>query len=250
MPTACDRFWEALEGGPSAALEAHAQACPECRALLEALSQEAGSEASPAEAPSSLGAEARAELAAHPTARPWWQGAAALACVWLLVLLAVVRPWTGRVLTPGFGSLGLPLAVALGVAFGGAWLAALSPRRGPAVLGGIVGIGVAVTAMLATCELGSAGWFRGTAHCALTCVLTSALPVGLAVLLLRRFAFSWGRAVAGIAAAGGVGVLMLELVCPSASFAHVAVSHVLPWLVVCAAAIALRRGLRSTSFAP
>ena len=244
MAAACDRFWEALEGDPSAALQAHAEGCADCRALLEALS-----DASPVDAPASLGAAARAELAARPTARPWWRGTLAVAAVWLLVLLAVVHPWTGRVLTPGFGSLGWPLAFALGGAFAVTWLAALRPGGGPALLGGMVGIAVAVTAMLATCELGS-GWFHGAGHCAATGMLTSALPVALAVLLLRRFAFSWGRAVAGIAAAGGVGVLMLELVCPSTNFAHVALSHVLPWLVLCAAAVALRRALRSASFAP
>lgn len=240
---ACDRFWSDLERASPEALRAHAEGCEACRALLEAFSEEAEVPAPPA-----LAAKARAELAAHPVGRPWWWGALALAGIWLAILLALARPWSGAALAPAYGALGLPLAGVLLAAFGVAWGAALSPRRGAAALAAAAGVGVGVAALLVSGQMGG-GWFQGSG-CARLEVLSSALPLAVAVVLLRRFAFSWARAVAGLAAAGGVGLLLLELVCPSPDLGHVATTHVLPWVLTCAVAIVARRLLRSASFAP
>jgi hypothetical protein len=110
-------------------------------------------------------------------------------------------------------------------------------------------VGAALGALLAACRLGG-GWFIGSGDCPAVEVLSSVLPLAVAVLLLRRSAFSWSRAVAGVAAAGGVGVVLLELSCPNATVGHVVSAHLFPWAVTCALALGVRRRLRSASFAP
>lgn len=244
----CERFWRDFDGEPSAALRAHAEECPGCRAMLEALT---ASEERPEPVPAGLADLARAELAAHPRARPWWVGVLLLGAVSAASLVAVARPAPGWVMAPAFGALGLPLAVVLAAAFGSAMVAAIAPRRGVGVFGAIAGIAVAVGALLAACHSGGTFQARGGGlPCAVVEVLVSALPLAVAVILLRGFDFSWRRTVAGVAAAGGVGVLLLELTCANPTRTHVFSSHVLPWLVTCAVAIVIRRGLRSGSYAP
>lgn len=241
---ACDRFWTEPPGAPSDGLRAHAGGCEDCRALLEAFADDG-----PEALPPGLDGSARAELAAHPIARPWWVGALGLAAAWLGILFALVHPWTGRVLAPAYGPVGLALAVGLVAAFFAAGLFALSPRRGLAVFGALVGVGAALGALLAAGQ-GGGGWFSGTGDCPALEVVSSALPLAVAVLLLRRFAFSWPRALAGAAAAGGVGVVLLQLACPNATVGHVVSAHLVPWAVTCAVAVGVRWRLRSASFAP
>jgi hypothetical protein len=86
--------------------------------------------------------------------------------------------------------------------------------------------------------------------CMVTEVVLSVPPLIVALVLLVRSAFQPVRALAAGLSAAGVSLFVLHLHCSDGSASHVALGHVLPWLVLAGVALLVRSRLPTRSYAP
>lgn len=190
---------------------------------------------------------AQAEFARAPKAQPWWLHAALLVGVNLVV---------GAVLALGFsvnheqhssealrwlGGLGLIAISVVGA------IAAVRPGWQGVRLGVLLGALATMLVMLAAAS--GLGPFGGVA-CGAIETVASLVPVVASVLVLSRFAPDPWRTMVGGLSAGTGGLFALHFHCPNGGLAHLTLFHLLPWLLVCLAAIVLRRLVRTDSWAP
>jgi hypothetical protein len=240
----CPRITEAFGASLSADYEAHLKTCEECRSARAAYVTVGRAAVPPprAEGLEQARTAAQKELTLQPRARPWWMSAVAMWGV-EAALVAGGLLWLSLRQDAGAWLAG---ALWWGVAaFGVA--AALAPGRvwsRVAVLGATA-VALAVTASGAL----SPGGPDGSA-CAQVELLVSLAPIAVVLFALTRFAFDPLRAAVAGAAAAAVGVGLLCVHCPITATAHVALFHLLPWLVLTGVAWAVRRALPSRSLAP
>ncbi len=193
---------------------------------------------------------AQAEFAKAPRVRPWWVDALVLVALNVgvgvaLVLLFTVRDEQHR--NEVLRWLGAAALVAVGA--GGAVAAVRPGARGLRVAMLVVAASsVAVLFAAASGVARQALW--GGAACGLFETVASVLPVVVSTVVLSRFAPDPMRTVLGGLAAGTGGLLGLHFTCPIGSLGHLIPFHFLPWLLVCAAAVGLRRVVRTATFAP
>lgn len=252
MTSACAQVLDALGGPLPAELAAHVASCEDCRALTEGFDALPLPAAPAAPAPEALKAPALAELEAHPQPSPWWHEVLVLGGVYAVVtvgalgftrlgqLLNSSSPWVVRGLA----------ALLLAVMAGGAVVALAPSRRRSWGLVGTSAAVVALAVVLGGSGLAVKGLLAGCMGCVRTHVLLSALPLVATLVLLRRSAYQPMRALAAGLSAGGVGLFLLHLHCPDGSAAHLALSHVTPWLLVGGLAVLVRSRLSSRSYAP
>ena len=146
-------------------------------------------------------------------------------------------------------SIGAPLF--LGAAFCGviATLALGRTARRFAVAGaGLFAFGA--VAHVASRELTWEIPWWASANCALGEFLMAALPALVTTTILRRFAFQAERALLGGVAAAATGLWVLDLTCPAHGAYHALVFHLVPALLVVAAALFVRRVLSSHTHVP
>jgi len=195
-----------------------------------------------------------AAIASHPRARPWWWDGAFAAglsavisvaglfalrrnaivenvapppIVWAIGILLAVLVLAGPIiaLAPGRRSLraaGLALLplIPLVVGFGGS---GLEPR---------------------------ASWISTGIPCLTMELALSIAPAVFALWTLTGSAFQVRRAAIAGMGSGAVGLLVLHLHCEIGSASHLLFFHVLPWVALVAAVVAVRSRLPSRSFAP
>ena len=92
--------------------------------------------------------------------------------------------------------------------------------------------------------------FLGGVGCGLSELAASAVPAGVSLWVLSRFAPDVLRTVVAGLAAGAGGLLTLHLHCPNGTLGHLVVFHVVPWVLVSLLAVGIRRWLPSASWAP
>ncbi|MDY7232627.1 NrsF family protein [Hyalangium rubrum] len=262
MSPECERVMDALGGPLPPELAAHAASCPDCRALtagfgaLEALPV-AAPPAPAVSAPKLEAARTQAlqELAAKPLPTPWWRELLVLLAVYAVVMVGGVF---------GLGRVGLvanmaPPMVVAGIALlllalvGGGAFIAVSPsgRRTPWLFIGAVAVAVAIVQIVGgSGQPGLRGFLAGVIGCMKTEVLLSVPPLLITLVLLCRTAFQPVRAVAAGLSAAGVSLFVLHLHCSDGTASHLALGHVLPWLVLAGVALLLRAWLPTRSYAP
>jgi len=260
MSPDCLRVLECLGAPLPPELAAHRDTCAECQALQAGFSSLDGplaSEPPPAVPPALERARTRAleELAAHPVARPWWHEALRLLGVSLgVIVLAALGSWhAGKLLNTSPPAVLLGLTVLVLLAMGAGTLVALIPARRLGVAGVAMALsaaGVAVAMVLGGSGVKVHGFLEGCLGCVRTGLLLSALPVLMALSVLRRLAFQTVRAMAAGLAAGAVGLVLVHLRCPEGGVSHLAVSHVGPWLLMGALVPWVRSHLRTRVHAP
>ncbi|HSP78819.1 MAG TPA: NrsF family protein [Myxococcaceae bacterium] len=252
----CSRVLDSLGEPLSAELEAHVAGCAECRELVEgfgALEGLGGPRGAEVPALERAREEALKELAAHPRATPWWREVAVLVGVYALVTVlgALVLTRVGLVGNTASTWVLAGLAVLLLVAMVGGAVVALAPMRKAAW--GLVGTSAAVVGLsvvLGGSGLVARGFLAGCLGCARAHMMLSTLPLVAALVLLRRSAYHPARAVAAGLSGGAVGLLLLHLHCPDGSTAHLALSHVGPWLLLGGLTLLVRARLSTRSHAP
>ncbi|XXF77020.1 NrsF family protein [Myxococcaceae bacterium GXIMD 01537] len=253
MTPDCARVLDALGGPLPADLAAHVAACENCRALTEGFDALGAPQVAPAPAlPTQVKAPALAELASHPQPTPWWREVLLLGTVYMAVTAGAMSfTRAGALLntSPPWVVAGLA-ALVLAVMAGGAVVALAPARRGAWGLVGTSAAVVALAVVLGGSGLGGRGLLAGCLGCTRAHMLLSALPLVAALVLLRRSAYHPARALAAGLSAGAVGLLMLHLHCPNGSPAHLALSHVAPWLLVGGLAVLVRSRLGSRTYAP
>ncbi|MBU8895387.1 DUF1109 domain-containing protein [Corallococcus sp. H22C18031201] len=254
MTPECEQVLDLVGEPLPAPLAAHAAACGDCRALREGFG---ALEAPPSSAPPALESARRlalAELAASPRPTPWWHELALLLAVDAAVvaagLLALGRK--GLVLNAAPAPVVLTLALLLLLVVGGGALLALAPLRRPRPWGALgLGVaGLAVAQVLCGSGLSHRPLLSGTLRCLGLEVGMSVAPLAVAMVLLRRAAFTPGRALAAGLSAAGAGLLVLHLHCPTGTVAHVLWGHVAPWLALAGLAVLVRSRMGSRSYAP
>lgn len=199
---------------------------------------------------SKLADAARAELAANPAVRPWWRDAALLLGVNVLTAagaLAALKP----VESPGEPMVRFGVAAILFVVLTLGALVAIRPGarslRGVFLAGVVVAV---VAAVFGGDGVESTRPFARGIGCAVTECLLSIPTLGVALLVLSRFAASPMRTIAAGAASAAAGVLVLHLHCPIGTVDHLAVFHVLPWLALVGLVLLVRRAVPTKSHAP
>ncbi len=196
-------------------------------------------------------AAAHAELASSPKVRPWWLDALALVVVNVGIgvgLMGFLTPHLvqhGSVVLRWVGALGL-----LTIAIGGA-VAAIRPGSRSMRLG-VVGlaVGSALVLLAAASGLEGSATFFGGAGCGVLECAYSVVPVVISTFALSRFAPDVLRTMVAGLSAGAGGLVGLHLHCPNGSLSHLAVFHLIPWLLVSAVAVGARRLVGSSSYAP
>lgn len=256
MSPECTRVLDSLGEPLPADLAAHVASCAECRALTEDLGAlDALDTVPPAPGPvlESMKTQALAELAAHPRMTPWWHEVLVLVGVYggMTAVGALGLSRVGLFTSTASPGVVAVLAALLLWVMGGGAVVALAPTR--RVAWGLVGMSMAVV-VLAVLLGGSGvvahGFLAGFIGCTRTSLLLSALPLVAAVVMLRRSAFHPARAVAAGLSAGTVGLLLLHVHCPDGTVAHLAASHLGPWLLLGALALFVRSSLPTSSHAP
>ncbi|HEX5750722.1 MAG TPA: DUF1109 domain-containing protein [Archangium sp.] len=255
MSPECSRVLDALGQPLPPELAAHVASCAECRALVEGFDALEPVKA-PAEAPAvkvTVPARALEELAARPIPTPWWREVLVLvgAYVGLTALGALALTPLGLMLNSAPPGVVAGLAVLVVLAMVGGAVVALAPVR--RVAWGLLGTCTAVVAL--SVVLGGSGlavksFLAGAIGCMRTHMLLSALPLLSALVMLRRSAYHPARAVAAGLSAGAVGLLLLHVHCPDGSAAHLAASHVGPWLLLGGLALLVRSRLPTSNHAP
>ena len=251
MSPECSRVLDALGQPLPPELAAHVASCAECRALVEGFDA-----LGPVEAPAmkvAVPARALEELAAHPAPTPWWREVLMLvgAYVGLTALGALALTSLGLFRNPA------PLAVLVGLAVlvllsmvGGAVVALAPVRRAAWGLVGTCTAVVALSVVLGGSGLAVKGFLTGAIGCMRTHMLLSALPLLSALVMLRRSAYHPARALAAGLSAGAVGLLLLHVHCSDGSAAHLAASHVGPWLLLGGLALLVRSRLPTDNYTP
>ncbi len=256
MKPECARVMDALGEPLPPELAAHAASCEECRALSEGFG---ALEAPPAPAPGprleAARGEALKELAAHPRATPWWRELLMLLAVYAAVMVGGVFALgrAGLVLNMAPPAVVAGLALAILAMVGGGAFIAVSPsgRRAPWLLVGLGAAGVALFLLLGGSGFVAArGFVSGLVGCMMTEVVLSVPPLALALMLLCRTAFQPVRAVAAGLSAAGTSLFVLHLHCSDGSAAHLALGHVVPWLLLAGVALLVRSRMPTRSHAP
>ena len=118
----------------------------------------------------------------------------------------------------------------------------------------LVGAGAVAVALLqifgGSGQAGMRGFLAGLMGCMVTEVVLSVPPLILTLVLLVRSAFQPVRALAAGLSAAGVSLFVLHLHCPDGSATHLALGHVLPWLVLAGVVLLVRSKLPTRSYAP
>jgi hypothetical protein len=260
MTPECARVMDALGAPLPPELAAHAASCEDCRALTEGFGalDAVPPVSTPKSTPGMEAARARTleELAAQPVARPWWRELVVLLAVYAVVtvggVFALGRSGLVRNMAPPWVVVALALLI-LALVGGGA-LIALAPARRQTPWGliaaGAVGVGLLQI-------LGGSGqahpvrtFLVGLMGCMVTEMVLAIPPLALVLVLLCRTAFQPVRAVAAGLSAAGVSLFVLHLHCPDGTAAHLALGHVLPWLLLAGLALLLRSRLPTRSYAP
>jgi hypothetical protein len=196
-------------------------------------------------------AVARAELRAHPMARPWWHLALvvatvapllALGCAFSMGLHPPEAGWWAYSLTAGT----IFVATLLGI------FVAMAPGRALYRLLAFAALSVAgLAVMWGGRSLGVGdGFVRAGAPCAFVHLFASVLPMAVVLWGLTQMARDLSRALLAGLAAGGGGLLLLHLHCPNQGLWHLAAFHLVPWLLFGGAAAWARARMRTRSYAP
>ncbi len=196
-------------------------------------------------------AAAQAELARTPRARPWWVDALALAGTNLgvgLVLMVVLTPHLEQHASEAFRQLGT--AGLLLVAGGGAFAAVRPGWRTVRWSMVALAAGSTLVVLAAASGVGPVGPLFGGAGCGVLEGLYSLIPVLVSTFVLSRFAPDLLRSVVAGLSAGAGGLVGLHLHCPNGTLAHLVAFHLVPWVVVSAGAVGLRRLVGSATWAP
>jgi hypothetical protein len=257
MSPECSRVLDALGQPLPPELAAHVASCAECRALVESFGalEDVGAPvaAMPEPALERVRTRTQEELAAQPVPTPWWREVLVLvgAYVGLTALGALALTPLGLMLNSAPPGVVVGLAVLLLLAMVGGAVVAMAPVR--RVAWGLMGTCTAVVAL--SVVLGGSGlvaksFLAGVLGCMRTHMLLSALPLLSALVMLRRSAYHPARAVAAGLSAGAVGLLLLHVHCPDGSAAHLAASHVGPWLLLGGLALLVRSRLPTSNHAP
>jgi hypothetical protein len=213
---------------------------------------EALKRALPARAPdvTRLAEAARAELAAHPSPRPWWRDALLLLGVNALVAIGGVLAY-GPAHSPGEPVVRYGVAALLfAVVTLGAVVAIRPGARGLRIAFLSMGVVATLAAVFGGDGVESTRPFARGIGCAVTECLLSIPTLGVALWVLSRFSVSASRTLAASAASAAAGVLVLHLHCPIGTVEHLAVFHVAPWLMLVGLVQGLRRLVPTHSHAP
>ena len=166
-------------------------------------------------------------------------------------VLALGRSGLVRNMAPAW-VVALMALLILGLVGGGAYIAlAPSGRRMPWALVGAGAVTVALLQILGGSGQASLrGFLAALLGCMVTEVVLSVPPLILALVLLVRSAFQPVRALAAGLSAAGVSLFVLHLHCADGSASHLALGHVLPWLVLAGVVLLVRSRLPTRSYAP
>lgn len=252
MTLTCERVLDLLPRGPlPPELVTHVRDCRECQASRDAIRLlGAVPDVTATHAPS-RSPLLQAELARPSKVRPWWWEALGAMAVLLVtafgVLFAVGIRQSGGMPLMGWATAGcLLLLIAVGT-----W-SAFSPRAGKLRIAAVAVAAVAAILVVAsaTGEGADRPFWRAGIPCMAT-ELGATLPLlALLVWMLTRSAPGALKVLTGALAGGAAGVFALHLHCPVRTASHLIVFHVLPWLVLTAVAVLIRRRLRTRSYAP
>jgi hypothetical protein len=253
--SACETFAQHLESEALGDTDrAHAQGCRLCRALLP----EAAATGPSAEGrgPNSASLErvraAVLEAARSAPVRPWWRLGALLAVVNAATALVVsVMVGTGNWDSPAahrprLAAVGVLLLVSL--TFGA--VAALDPNRRRARAMLWLALLVPVGLVLAGNGIATARTFGEALPCTLVVCLSAVVPVVTGLVLLRGMALDGRRAMAVGLTGAAAGLFALNFECRDGSARHLLGFHVLPWLLVAALLVLVRRRLPTQSQVP
>ncbi len=256
MSPECSRVLDSLGHPLPPELAAHVASCAECRSLVEgfgALDDLAPVPKLAAPVMQRVRTRTQEELAAHPQPTPWWREVLVLVGVYvgMTALGALALTPLGLVLNSAPPGVVAGLSVLVVLAMVGGAVVALAPVR--QVAWALMGTCTAVVALAVV--LGGSGlvvksFLAGAIGCVKTSLLLSALPLLSALVMLRRSAYHPARAVAAGLSAGAVGLLLLHVHCPDGSAAHLAASHVGPWLLLGALALMVRSRMPTYNHAP
>ncbi|MBX5483278.1 MAG: DUF1109 family protein [Myxococcaceae bacterium] len=198
--------------------------------------------------------KAHEALAQEPEMRPWWKDALVLCSLNLAVAAGCTLALGRRGLVLNEAAPAVLIAVAAPVVLlliAGAVAAVMPGRRGSLKLL----IGLAVLAAAAVLFGGSGVTdARPLVQQGLPCMraelLMAILPTLGAILVLSRFAFDPTRMFVGGLAAGAAGLFALHLHCPIGTVSHLALFHVLPWVLAAGLSVLIRARVRSKTWAP
>lgn len=203
------------------------------------------------EALQQLARAAREALAAHPKTRPWWMDGLVLLALNLVMGLGASAAMTWSDLQHGSMTMRSVVAVA--------WLMMMSVGSvlwlRPGAMGSrlLVGAGFIVASALAV--WGASGFdpgapfFKGMGCAFIECSI-ALIPVSVLVLLSTRFAATASHVFVGALAAASGGALALHFHCSNGTVAHIATFHLLPAVVLAAAAVLIRSKLGSKTPVP
>jgi Negative regulator of sigma F len=243
-----ERLVEDLAAGRLDAQDAaHTGRCRACAALLAAA---ADAEADSTGLRTELLEPARREL--QRPVRPWWVWAGALAAanaVLAAIAVTILGPWNWDVSsTPHW--LFLSAATALAALVTAGVLLAFAPGRLFLSFAlGLAALAPFAVLLAADGRKANTHFLDGTS-CLLTVLALSVVPLAGGAWLLTQTAYSPRRTLALGLASAGVGLLGLQFHCSDGASSHLLAFHLLPWAVLGAAAVLLRRALPTTSHAP
>lgn len=250
MTQECLRLVEHLGEPLDPALSEHVARCQDCQAVLQAHQSLSRVPALP---PSGDSAPPPRLLAASRPARRWWIEGAALAFLNVAMVAAGIGALSAHARV---GNLAPPAILwALGVVLALVTIAgpiiAVAPG-GRALRTGLLPLLplLAVAVALGGSGLQPESWLQAGIGCLLVEISLSIVPAIAVVWALTHSAFRLSRAAIAGFAAGAVGALALHVHCPFGSVSHLLFFHVLPWMALIAASVAVRNRLSSTSFAP
>jgi len=235
----------------SGELLAHAQGCSECQQVQRSYKLLWSQPHSPAAevAPSALPERIVSELRNGPRPHRWWWAPVALGAIYsLLVLLGIVSVSANESIPVSLRIAGLGLAGASLIGF----VAALAPRSRRVRIALFPVLGALLLSVLVAApatKYGGHFWAEGIS-CLVVEVLTSLIPVALGVWLLTRTAFHPIRTLLLPFCAATAGLVVLCFHCSDGHPAHLLVFHLLPWLLLSAAAWLARARAPSYSYAP
>jgi hypothetical protein len=234
-------------------LSAHVAACQHCQAVVKAHETLARARSMHlSQAADAAFAQSLSRAASRP-ARAWWMEGLAIGAVNLLVVAAGVWALRSRVavkLAPPeiVWAIGFLLVAAIiagpliALAPGGRLLRKYALASFPLLAAAVVVGGSGFQPLQ--------NWMRAGISCLVLEITLSVLPAIFVVWALTTTAFRISRAAIAGLSAGAVGALALHLHCPFGTVSHLLCFHVLPWLGLGAAAVAVRSWLTSKSFAP
>ena len=235
-------------------LSAHVAACQHCQAVVKAHETLARARSMQlSQAADAAFAQSLSRAASRP-ARAWWVEGLAIGAVNLLLVTAGVWALRLRVAASNLAppeivwAIGFFLVAAIiagpliALAPGGRLLRKYALASYPLLAVAVVVGGSGLQPMRS--------FMRAGISCLVLEIALSVLPAIFVVWALTTTAFRITRAAIAGLSAGAVGALALHLHCPFGTVSHLLFFHVLPWLALGAAAVAVRSRLTSKSFAP